>query len=288
VSVDRHDGAFTVRLDSGEELRAQAVVVATGFMHFTYVPDELRAAAPDGISAAGPVSHSSQHVDLARFSGREVLIVGAGQSALEGAALLHEAGADVKVVVRGRAARFGTPPTSPPHWQPWSPLGRSWSLYAFSRHGERFRYLPVATRMYLVRNVLGPSGGWWLRYRVDGQVPILTGRRVVRGRVEDGRPVLTLTGSDGGTTEVSADHVMAATGYRVDVDALDFLAPALRASLARTARAPRLDTGFQSSVPGLYFTGFAAAATFGPVMRFVCGTVTAAPRLATRVAAAHP
>jgi hypothetical protein len=82
-----------------------------------------------------------------------------------------------------------------------------------------------------------------------------------------------------------ADHVVAATGYRVDLRALGFLAPETRAVLASVGGAPRLDATLQSSARGLYFTGLPAAATFGPVLRFVCGTEFAAPRVARAVAA---
>jgi hypothetical protein len=42
-----------------------------------------------------------------------------------------------------------------------------------------------------------------------------------------------------------------------------------------------------SSVPGLYFTGLPSAASYGPVMRFVCGTEFASPRLVKHLATAH-
>jgi hypothetical protein len=51
-------------------------------------------------SAAELATHTSAHRDLSRFGGKRVLVVGGGQSALESAALLHEAGADVEVLVR--------------------------------------------------------------------------------------------------------------------------------------------------------------------------------------------
>lgn len=66
---------------------------------------------------------------------------------------------------------------------------------------------------------------------------------------------------------------------------LDALSPSLRAGLARTGGFPRLDGGLGSSVPGLFFTGLPAAATLGPVVRFVAGTGVASPRLAAAVAA---
>ena len=77
---------------------------------------------------------------------------------------------------------------------------------------------------------------------------------------------------------------MAATGYRVDVDGLEFLDAGLRRNVARIAGTwPALGSSFDSSVPGLYFGGLAAAATFGPLMRFVAGTGFAGRRVAAAV-----
>ncbi|WP_053724110.1 FAD-dependent oxidoreductase [Streptomyces sp. WM6378] len=285
VSADRVPGGhFALKLDSGESFEARAVVVATGLSGLARLPRELAAAVPDGPSATGPVSHAAQHHDLSGFAGREVLVIGAGQSALENAVLMAEAGARVRVVARGAGAvRFGAAPDQQPRFTPNSPFGKAWSLYALSYHATHFRHLPPAARHYLVRNVLGPLGAWWLRDRFTGRVAVTDGRRIVRARVEGGRPVLTLTGGAG--RELSADHVMAATGYRMDVAALDFLGHGLRTQLSTSRGAPVLDAGYQSTVPGLYFTGLPAASSFGPVMRFVCGTEYASPRLAASVAA---
>ncbi|UNO41288.1 FAD-dependent oxidoreductase [Streptomyces sp. MST-110588] len=289
VSVDRRGGAFELKLDSGEQFRARAVVVATGLTGFARLPGELAAAVPDGPSPSGPVSHSSQHHDLSAFAGRDVVVVGAGQSALESAVLLAEQGArSVRIVARGRSAvNFGAPPDRQPRLRPESPFGNAWSLYAFSYYAQGFRYLPAPSRQYLVKRVLGPMGAWWLRERFVGRVQVTAGRRIRRVRIEDGRPVLSLAGPDGRGGELAADHVLAATGYQVDLAALDFLGQGLRTEIAVGAGGPRLDAGFRSSVPGLYFTGLAAAASFGPVMRFVCGTDFASGRLARALVAAR-
>lgn len=289
VSVDRRSGGFDLKLDSGEQFRARAVVVATGLHGFAYVPQPLRGLVPDGPSGTGPVSHSSQHPDLGRFAGRDVIVVGAGQSALESAALLAEAGARVRLIARGRnAVGFGDAPDRQPRLRPESPFGRAWSLYAFSYHAEAFRYLPPAARLHLVRRVLGPLGAWWLRERFAGKVQVASGHALRGARIDgsSGRVVLSTAAPGGRAGEFAADHVLSATGYRVDLEALGCLAPELRAALTRTGGSPRLGADFGSSVPGLYFTGLPAAATFGPVLRFVCGTRWASPRLARAVAAA--
>jgi cation diffusion facilitator CzcD-associated flavoprotein CzcO len=290
VSLDRPaGGGFDLKLDSGEQFRARAVVVASGLHGFAFTPEVLRRVVPNGPSTAGPVSHSSQHTDLARLAGREVIVVGAGQSALEGAALLAEAGATVRLLARGRhAIGFGAPPDRQPRFRPESPFGRAWSLYVFSNYAQGFRYLPAPLRLYLARRVLGPLGAWWLRERCEGKVAVSAGHELRSARLDsEGKVVLSTATPEGRAAEFRADHVMAATGYRVDLDALGFLGPELRAETARTGGSPRLGADFCSSVPGLYFTGLPAAATFGPVMRFVCGTEWASPRLAKTVASAY-
>jgi cation diffusion facilitator CzcD-associated flavoprotein CzcO len=285
-TVDRQpDGGFRLKLSSGEELIAPAVVVASGLTGFTHVPRALAQAVTDGPSALDPVSHTSHHTDLTGFKGRRVLVVGGGQSAQENAALLHEAGAEVRLLVRGDALKFGAPPTPGPHWQPDTPLGRSWRLYGFVNHAAAFRHLPAAARLRLVKEVLGPCGAWWLRPRVEHRVPVLAVRRITKAVVGDNGVEVSAVDRNGASYQVETDHVMAGTGYRVHLEALDFLSPELRADLRRTGGFPHLDAGLSSSVPGLHFTGLPAAGTFGPVLRFVCGTRFASPRLAAAVAA---
>ena len=118
-------------------------------------------------------------------------MIGAGQSALETAALLNESGASVRILVRGQT-RWGQPP-KPPHSgllsmlpEPSSPLGPTWRLYPFSHAPFMFRHLPTETRIKLVRRVLGPLGAWWLRERVDGRLPVLDGHRVTGARPDGG------------------------------------------------------------------------------------------------------
>jgi lysine/ornithine N-monooxygenase len=289
--VSRDGREFQVTLATGERLQTPHVVVASGITGLAYVPPSLAAVEPDGPSARGLVSHSSQHRDLSRFSGARVAVVGAGQSALESAALLHEAGADVTVLAR-ETARFGSPPAEPSGRlaammpQPHSPLGPTWRIYPFSHAAGLFPYLPAATRLRLVKRVLGPLGAWWLRDRVDGQVPVLN-QHAVLSAARDGDGVMLATSCpDGQHARMRTDHVLAATGYRVNLARVGFLGPALRGQIELTGDYPQLSHSFESSVPGLYFVGLSAAATFGPLMRFVCGTPLAAGRVSRAIGTA--
>ncbi|WP_394433308.1 FAD-dependent oxidoreductase [Streptomyces sp. SGAir0957] len=287
LSVDRHTArtGFELTLDSGERFTARAVVVATGLSGLAHVPRELTAAAP---ARTGQLSHSADHHDLSPFAGKELLVIGAGQSALETAALAAEAGAHVRVVARGRnPVRFGSPPWEQPRFRPWTPFGRAWSLYALTYYPHRYRQLPAPLRHFLTRRVLGPLGAWWLRERFEGKVAVRDVTAVEKASVSGGAPVLTVRTHDGRRRTLTADHVIAATGYRVDLTALPFLGDDLRARIAVSRGTPRLGAGYVSSVPGLYFTGMLAGSSYGPLMRFVCGTAFASPRLARHLAAGH-
>ncbi|MFB7425705.1 FAD-dependent oxidoreductase [Streptomyces hydrogenans] len=285
------DGGFGVTLNSGEEITAGSVVIASGLVPYAYRPPGLAPLFPAGLA-----SHPCDHADLSPFAGRRVAVVGAGQSALESAALLHEAGAHPTVIARTRSLLFGVPPkTDRPSsrsratrlLKPASSLGPGWSHAAVSRGAGAYRRLPLPVRNHFLRTVLGPSGAWWLRDRVDGRFPVMCGHRVASARQENGDGTIRLEVADtaGGTDLVDTDHILTATGYRVDVGRLSLLEPTLRQSVRTLpGGAPVLSAGFESSVPGLYFTSLAAAPTFGPVLRFVCGTDFAARRVAGSVA----
>jgi hypothetical protein len=135
-------------------------------------------------------------------------------------------------------------PDRQPRLRPESPFGRAWSLYALSYHAAAFRRLPTPARRYLVRTVLGPLGAWWLRERFAGRVQVTQGQRITWVEVESGgRVALSLRGG-GRAGELAADHVMAATGYRMNVAALGFLGPELRAEVVTRAGGPWLDAGW--------------------------------------------
>ncbi len=83
--------------------------------------------------------------------------------------------------------------------------------------------------------------------------------------------------------EYEADHILLATGYKVSVARMSYLAPELSRCVRTVKGYPVLDSGFQSSVPGLYFVGATATHSFGPLCRFVAGTPYTAAALTRRV-----
>ena len=74
---------------------------------------------------------------------------------------------------------------------------------------------------------------------------------------------------------LSVDHVVLATGYKPDMWRLPYLSGIIdRLQLADGF--PVLDEHFQSSLPGLFITGFPATRDFGPFFGFVRGCPVAA------------
>lgn len=280
-NVELAGDGFSLRLDDGQELPFERVVVATGIAPFALRPppfDEL---------SAELVSHSGDHPKLEKFAGQSVLVVGGGQSALETAALLKEAGANPHLVLRAenvnwlpphasrtlkaRVARVVAPPTD---------VGGPRAGWFAAAPGV-LKHLPLRTQEWVYRYCTQPLGAAWLMPRLD-EVPIEVGRRVAVAS-PSGDSVRVMFEGGG---ERTFDRVILGTGYRIDVTRYGFLGDGLLGQLKTVegaarelGAAPRLSHGLESSVPGLYFAGAAAAASFGPIMRFVVGTWYAAPAI---------
>jgi thioredoxin reductase len=284
--VGREGGLFAVTLSNGEVAYARAVVVAAGVEHFAHLPEPFTALPPH------LCTHSSAQPDLSALAGRDVTFIGGGQSALESAALASEHGATVRVVVREPRLYWNGPPLGPDRSplqrlrEPESGLGSGWSSWFYSTRQGLFTYLPAGRRAEIAHTALGPAGAYWLRSRVEDRFPVLLGHRVTGVQSGDGSLRLRLRDAGQRAQEVVTEYVIAATGYRPDLRRLRFLDGDLTARLRTHGTAPRVGRDFESSVPGLYFTGPAVAATFGPAMRFVYGTRFAARRLSRRLAQA--
>ncbi|MGH3309526.1 MAG: NAD(P)-binding domain-containing protein [Streptomyces sp.] len=287
---------FRVETAEGEVLVARTVVLAVGVMPFVHKPGPLRDL------PAELASHSSHHHDLAPFKGKDVTVVGAGQAALETAALLAEEGAHVRIVARAGRINWNTPPQPLQRGlltalrDPHCGLGTGWPSWAWSEIPWAVRKLPANVRVHIARTALGPAGAWWLRDRFEFAVPVLLSSRLTAAEQVRERVRLRLESVDGAVRTVETDHVVAATGFTPALARLPLLDEGVRGILHRvgTSDAPELNGRFESSHPGLFFAGLLTAPTFGPSMRFVYGaTFTAAkvvqgvcrrlaePRLAT-------
>ena len=279
--IERTTDGFTLELADGGVAAARNVVLATGIGHFGQIPPAL-----EGLPKS-LLTHSSQNADYARFAGRDVVVIGAGASALDAAAALRRAGAGATLVSRRSAVRFYAAGARRRLLDalraPMTPLGPGWKKLLCVKAPLVFHRMPERFRTEVVRRYLGPAPGWFVRDTVEGHVPFLLESTVAAARVVDGRVELTVERVGAPPKHIVADHVVAATGYRVDVRRLAFLSEGLRHALRAVDGSPALTSHFESSVPGLYFVGTPSAYSFGPMLRFVCGAEFAARRLTRRL-----
>jgi len=282
ASVERNGKGFTVTTDDGERLGARRVVIATGLRSFPYRPPQF-APLQDGLA-----THSMEMTDPGQFAGRSVVVIGSGQSAVESAALVLEAGAEVELIaraplirwlIRGERIRRINQLVRRVLYAPTDvgPAGLSWIVAM----PELFRHLPVRPRERLAYRCIRPAATGWLHDRT-AQVTLTLERQVVEARPEAGGVRLTL--DDASRRRV--DHVILGTGYRIDAMNEPLIGPSIGEQLRLRGGYPVLTRGFESSVPGLHFVGASSAWSFGPVMRFVCGTTFTGPAVARHIDAA--
>ncbi|OIK24301.1 flavin-containing monooxygenase [Streptomyces malaysiense] len=241
---------WLLHASGGRELTGSAVVVATGYNHTPRIPDW-----PGREAYAGELLHAGTYRDAGPYAGRDVLVVGAGNT-----------GAEIAVdLVEGGAARVRLAVRTVPHIVRRSTLG-----WPAQYTGVLVRRLPVRlvdglsrqqARLSMpdlsARGLPRPDTGLYSRVR-QGAIPVQdvglldavrSGQVEVVAAVESfeaGKVVL----ADGSRIEPEA--VIAATGYARGLEGLvghlEVLDPRGR-PVVRGGRTPK-------SAPGLYFTGY--------------------------------
>jgi thioredoxin reductase len=274
--VRRNSSGFHITLADGSELSSERVVVAAGIGPFQKIPQTFSQLSPKS---------ASHCYEGRKFSGlgKRVAVVGAGQSALESAAILHEMGVEVEVIARihelrwigmhRRLHQLGIVSKMLYSRHDIGPVGIS-RLVAYPNLMYR---VPIGLKDRIRTRAVRSAGAPWLIPRLQG-VKVSTGRSVVSARDIAGEVQLVL--DDG--TERRVDHALLATGYSVDISRYRFLAPELVQSVRQLNGYPDVGPGFATSVPGLYFVGATAARKFGPLMYFVTGTEFASLELSSK------
>jgi thioredoxin reductase len=277
TSLSRCSEGFELSLENGTVFKSRKVIMAVGIDYFRHLPKPLTTL-PQEL-----YSHSAEHHTMDKFAGQEVIVIGSGSSAIDMAVLLHEAKAKVQLVARRPELSFGTEEGDSRTFldriiAPMSGLGPGWKNLLCADAPWLFRYLPDNFRLRTVKEFLGPSGGWFIKNRLK-PVPVVLGHMLQESYVVNGRPHLRFLSKDGHNRIISADHVIAATGYKPDLHRIQFLNQDLLGEINMISKTPRLNAHFESSVHGLYFAGPAIANTFGPVMRFAIGSGFAAHQI---------
>jgi thioredoxin reductase len=270
-SLTRLPRGFRAEFDDGQIVDARCVVIAVGVQPFRHLPDVL-GNLPDELC-----SHSGMYGSLDGLAGKDVAILGAGSSATDLAALLAQEGSSVCLVARADEVAFAGAPRNRGWFErrvtPSSGIGEGWVLKLCAAAPELVRLLPDAYRLNIAYTpALGPLGGAFMRERVIGKVRIKTGFHVSEVAARGGKVRLRLDRRDDTSEVIEADHIVAATGYKIDVQRLSFLDRGIQSDLRVVNGAPMLTANYESSIPGLHFIGPISASSFGPVARFVFGT----------------
>ncbi|MER5918255.1 SidA/IucD/PvdA family monooxygenase [Streptomyces sp. NPDC001982] len=255
TAITRHDGGFEAELSGGGRVRSDVVIAGPGIGYFGQLPGWAAEVPP------GRAAHSSDLVRFDTLSGRRVLIIGGRQSAYEWAALISEHGAErIDVVHRHPAPRF-----APVSWEFFDEYVESTLRVAgwWRRLTAAEREAVLARCWQAGRATLEP----WLPPRLaPSVVHVWPQCHVVH--VDGGASGNGLQITLSNTETLTADQIVFATGYAPDLGRVPYLAGLLDQIATRNGF-PVLDEDFQTTVPGLYLTGFAATRDFGPFFGFV-------------------
>jgi FAD-dependent urate hydroxylase len=259
TDVVKTDGRFEATLESGDVIRADAVVAAPGIRHYAVSPDWAEAVPP------GRSAHTCDLVDFDALAGARVLIVGGRQSAYEWAALLHEHGAErIDLVHRHDVPRF-----EKVSWRFVDPhVERTLAVPGY------WRSLPQSEREAIGRQfweVGRLTLEHWLTPRLDS--PTIHRRPGTHVVQVDGDDVMRMRLSN--DDELEVDYVVFACGYRADLANVPYLRGVVD-EVERDDGFPVLDEHFQTTLDGLFVTGFSATKDFGPFFGFVKGSPAAA------------
>ena len=278
LRVDRDLPGFRLTLQDGQEIRSTSVVIAAGIGPFKRKPPVFQNLCPR------QVTHCYEGREVRKFAGKRVAVIGAGQSALETAALLHEANAQTEIIARRSQLRWiGS--------HPWLHRMGPVSSLLYSSHDvgpvgisrlvaypNLVYHVPLKLRDRIRTRAVRSAGSRWLPERL-ASVKITTGCSVSKASARGDEISLKL--DDGSERQV--DHVVLGTGYQVDISRYEFLPQNLTRDIEQFDGYPKLTSGFRSSVRKLHFIGATAARSFGPLLYFVAGTEFASRELSSHL-----
>ena len=268
--LDHVNDHLLATTDDNTTIRAQKVVLAPGFKHFSKVPHELKQRL-----APCRFQHTCDFIDFGEATGKRFLIIGGRQSAFEWAALLIESGASAVHLVH----RHESPAFAVADWSWVNPM-----VDNLVQDPNWFRRLSNEEKQSITQR-LWAEGRLkiepWLEPRLaDDRVKIWPRTEVIKCNELDGSHRIEL--SNGEIVEV--DEIVLATGYKVDVGKLPYLANGNLLERLETRNGyPCLDDHFETSIPGLFVTSMPAAQDFGPYFGFTISVRTSATLICERL-----
>jgi FAD-dependent urate hydroxylase len=257
----KQDGHFEATLKSGERVRAEVVVAAPGVAHYMNSPDWAAELGP------GCGTHTCELVRFDDLAGARILIVGGRQSAYEWAALIAECGAaSIDIVHRHDVPRFER--------VSWRFIDRhvdqTLAVPGYLRNLPQSERDAVDQRFWEVGRL---TLEYWLTPRLQRECITRWPGTEVSAVVTDGDGPIRVELSN--SHSLTVDRIVIACGYRVDLANVPYLSGVID-RVQRTGGFPVLDEAFQTTLDGLYVTGYSATRDFGPFFGFVKGSPTSA------------
>jgi cation diffusion facilitator CzcD-associated flavoprotein CzcO len=262
---------FVATTFDGDVIKSRKVVLAPGFKHFAHVPEDFKAKLP-----AGSFKHTAEFVDFGDAKDKRYLIIGGRQSAFEWAALLLEAEAAAVHL----SHRHASPAFAAADWSWVNPL-----VDGMVENPSWFRSLSPVEKDAI-------SHKQWAEGRLKVEPWLASRLADERVRVWPQTEVLSCIQQENGELAVvltngetfNVDNVILATGYKVNIARLPFLAAGnLLAQLETRDGFPVLDDHLETSVPGLFITSMPASQDFGPFFGFTVSVRTSAKLICRRL-----
>ena len=284
LNISRIRSTYHLSLSNGETVAAGRLVLATGLASFEIIPPEF------GRLPQCLISHTSKIQNFQSLRGRDVCIVGGGQSALEAAKLLYDAGARSRLLVRDSKILWNKRvPLERTWWQklrsPISGLGAGPKAWLLTKFPSAVHYAPDGWRLRFVARHLPAEGAWWLREGVEKNVQISLNCGVTDAVENNGRVLVSIYNRDHGEDKISCDFIVAGTGFRVDVDRLSFLSAELRSAVNRLDRAPKLNRHFEIVGAGVVLCWTVLSIEFWATLSIRCRSIVcgASPVCSSRI-----
>jgi len=262
--LDQVPEGFSALLNDGTTINAKFVVVATGFKYFKFIPEQLIKDLPKE-----SYTHSCDFVDMNSMKDKRVLILGGRQSAFEWAALLQEAGAKAVHL----SYRHDTPQFTESDWSWVNPI-----VDHIADEPSWFRELSLQEQENISKKMWSEGRlklePWLARRIKKDSIKLLRGTKLLSCvKIENGELKIMFDKAP----NLTADHIILATGFKVNISNVPFFAEGnILSRLAINNDFPVIDEHFQTNLPGLFITSMAAGQDFGPFFGFTIAVRTSA------------
>ena len=249
VKVETKNGKFTSKLKSGVKIESEKIVFATGVAHHLNIPEEIKSNAKKSGSKKLKILHSYDTAGIAKLKKKNVLVIGAGQSAAESIDVLLQNSNSVDWHSRQKPIFFKEPLNIP-----------KWLFNIIVYSAWVVRAIPPAISKRLLS--------------IFSATTITPNFQPMMEKLNQLKDLPDLS---------RYDIIITATGYRYDIRTMDFIGKSILSQLKLRKQMPYVNSAFETSIKGMHFIGPIIEQYFGPAMKFMIGAHYAAPKLSSRL-----